>query len=163
MIEVFPFAPRDWVADASGRVAKVRSVYEGSPDEVLLDLTLYSDRGDKIGRESPPCGGPRTFEPACSAEFWHRISKPVFPIPFKWVPNEQGTSFVAKRVAGEKLPPAKWQPKPRKFTPRPPSDESELRQALQMIADGHNDARSLALSVLRRSDLTKSSGPTVAP
>jgi hypothetical protein len=60
---VFPFRPGDWVSDQSGNVAKVKGVWEGKPGEVLIDLVLYNRSGERIGRDSPAMGGPRTFEP----------------------------------------------------------------------------------------------------
>lgn len=59
------------------RIAQVKEAYELA-GEVLLDLVLYRRDGTKIGRESPPCGGPRNFEPACPAEFWELIEEPDF-------------------------------------------------------------------------------------
>lgn len=146
---VFPFKPGDWVSNDADRVAQVKSVY-GEGDEVLLDLVLYDWKGDKVGRESPACGGPRTFEPACSAEGWERVAEPDFPIRPTWVPTADGSGLVSRMWAGERLPPANWKPRPRRRTAvRPPQDDA-LRRALQAIADGHNDPRTLARTVLGR-------------
>ncbi|WP_296540149.1 hypothetical protein [Rhizorhabdus sp.] len=149
-MEVFPFKPGDWVAEpGTERVAKVKSVYEGAPGEVLLDLVIFSDKGDKLGRTSPICGGPRTFEPACSAQWWERIEEPRFPIQMKWVPNGKGGSTL-QRWAGKRLPPANWRKPARRagIILIPPDDE--FRKALETIAAGHNDARALAAEVLAR-------------
>lgn len=74
------FQPGQWVVDTSdfGRVAKVKDVYIGEP---CLDLVLYARDGERLGRVSPPEGGPRNFEPACDAEHWRPIRKPAFPLP----------------------------------------------------------------------------------
>jgi hypothetical protein len=164
---VFPYRPRDWVFDGR-RVAKVKSVWEDR-GEVLLDLVFYDYAGNVVGRESDPMGGPRTFEPACSAEHWQRITEPSFPIALRWV--QAGEKRVAQFVAGDPLPPAQWKkPKRRarfaKFVPDdrlPPAQwkkpkrrarfakfvpDDRLRRALKEIADGHNDPRTLAKEVL---------------
>lgn len=71
--------PGQWVVRRSfNQVGKVADVYG---DGTLIDVVLYAHDGSRIGRESPPCGGPRGFEPACPAENWIAIKKPDFPIP----------------------------------------------------------------------------------
>lgn len=145
---VFPFKPGDWVANASGRVAKVKGVWEGDPGEVLLDLWMYSRRGERTGRESSACGGPRTFEPACTADWWHRIPEPSFPLREKWVPDGKG-KLVARLFTGDPLPPANWTPPKRKARPIKIPDDP-YRKVLEAIADGHNDARGLAEIALGR-------------
>lgn len=154
---VFPFKPGDWVTDGFGHVAKVKGVREGAPGETLLDLWLYSRQGDRVGRESPSMGGPRTYEPACSSEGWLRIAKPDFPLELKWVPNDNGT-VSAGYYAGKPLPPANWTPPKRKAgatspflraLERLPKDDP-FRKTLEAIADGHNDPRRLAATALGR-------------
>lgn len=147
-----PFRPRDWVAQKGdhSKVAKVRDVYRDDEGVVFLDLWIYSKDGDKIGRDSPPLGGPRNFEPACNAENWDRIKEPRFPITLKWVEGADGRR-TAQYIAGEILPSANWTPKPRKPRSDPlvnPYDE--MRKTLEAIADGHNDPRALAKAVLGR-------------
>lgn len=141
---VFPVRPRDWVMCGS-RVARVRAVhhYEG---ELLADLVIYSLSGDQIGRESPVEGGPKTFEPMCSLEGWERCSEPSFPMELKWVPQPGGGS-VAKYWS-KRLPPANYR-KPKQRSARAPvADRDEFRVALERIARGHNDPRTLAAEVL---------------
>lgn len=149
MSEPLPFKPGDWVASRGDhdRIARVRSVYR-LDGEVCLDLVMYSPKGDRIGRESPALGGPRTFEPCCASDHWDRISDPRFPIPMMWVPDGDGRK-VLRRVAGKVLPPAEYVPKPRKSSYRAKSDDG-LRRALEAIADGHNDPRRLAEETLGR-------------
>lgn len=138
-----PFRPRDWVADDGGRVAKVRDVYRDR-GELLLDLVIYDRSGEKVGRESPAMGGPRSFEPCCSAEGWRRIAEPDFPISLKWVGG------VARYWPGETIGPANWiRPARKGGAARLPDDR--LRRALEAIANGHNDARALAAETLGRS------------
>lgn len=144
-MEVFPFAPRDWVSDSSDRIAQVKAVYEGDPGEVLLDLVYYDRSGERLGRVSPPEGGPRTFEPACSAEGWERVSEPYFPIQLRGVPSGDGRS-VLRFWAGERLPPAKWRRRPAKM--RSATQNNRYRAALEEIAAGHNDARARARQAL---------------
>jgi hypothetical protein len=143
----YPFMPSDWVADDAERIGRVKAVY-GEPGEVLLDIVLYDHHGDRIGRMSPACGGPRTFEPACSGGDWRRIKEPNFPLVPKWVAD--GERHTLKISAGPALPPVAWTPKPRKsrYVPRP--DDRRFKRALEQIADGHNDARQLAKDTLKR-------------
>ncbi len=48
--------------------------------EGAYDLVIYARDGTRIGRESPAMGGPRGFEPFCSAENWQKIEEPRFPL-----------------------------------------------------------------------------------
>lgn len=141
-----PFKPKDWVAEEGthARIGQVKDVYRVG-DEVLLDLIMFELSGVKLGRTSPAIGGPRTFEPACSAEGWERISEPAFPIPLKWVPTENG-EVVARYVAGTRLPPASYVR--RHKSGKKALQNANLKRALEAIADGHNDPRQLATEVL---------------
>jgi hypothetical protein len=150
VIEALPFKPGDWAVDHIERVAKVKAVYRDCED-ILLDLVIYDWKGNRVGRESPVCGGPRSFEPACDAKDWQRIARPAFPVTPKWMPNETG-GVTARTWAGQRLPPANYTPKPRRTPASAPATDPALRLALEQIADGHNDARALAKSVLRRRD-----------
>lgn len=73
------FRPGAWVASLANldtpRIAQVRDCYE-LDGELLLDLVIYRRDGTRVGRESPACGGPRTFEPACPASGWGLIESP---------------------------------------------------------------------------------------
>jgi hypothetical protein len=145
-MDVFPFKPGDWVQDGCDRIAKIKDVWEDR-GQVLLDLVMFDHSGDKLGRVSPVMGGPRTFEPACSAQGWERIAKPDFPIVMTWRDNGNGT--VSPRMwGGDRLPPANWKKRQRKTAVVVRSDD-RIRRALQAIADGHNDPRTLALEVLK--------------
>ena len=104
--ETFPVKPGDWISNDSGRVAKVKAVY-GSTGELCIDLWLYDRKGERTGRESPACGGPRSFEPACSWDGWFRIDEPTFPAPLRWVPCGDG-KVTARHVAGKRLPDRAW-------------------------------------------------------
>ena len=77
----YELAEGNWVADFTDaerpRIARVKDIYSVAGD-VVLDLVLYSRDGTKIGRESPACGGPRGFEPACPIENWAQIEEPDF-------------------------------------------------------------------------------------
>lgn len=150
MSDPLPFKPGDWVVDLSERVALVKGVSRFQ-DEVLLDLYMYSLRGERIGRTSPACGGPRTYEPCCSAEGWERLDgEPDWPIKVKAVPTGDG-HVTWKLWAGKRNPePANYVPRERRGGRRIRFDDSKLRRALEQIADGHNDARALANKVLGR-------------
>lgn len=146
-MERYPFKPGDWVQDGGDRVAKVKSVWDQN-GEVLLDLVMFSHTGEREGRTSPAMGGPRTFEPACDAAGWERITPPVFPMVPKWVTNPDG-SRTARMWGGDRLPPANWKPPVRKGRVVALSPDDRLVLALRAIAEGHNDPRTLAISVLQ--------------
>jgi len=85
------FEPDAWVVDLTfNRVARVKDVYA---DGDHLDLVFYERSGDRLGRVSPPMGGPRGFEPACAAENWRLIEPPNFPLP-RWGSLEQNVSLI---------------------------------------------------------------------
>lgn len=144
----YPVKPSDWVSDDGERIGRVKNVY-GSEGDLLLDIVMYDHRGNKLGRISPACGGPRTFEPACPAENWRRVNEPQFPMVPKWV--EEGGRHVLKISAGPALPALSWMPKPRRTRYVPRLEDDRFKRALQQIADGHNDARQLAKDTLQRS------------
>jgi len=80
-----PYAKGDWVAEAPDNnrpsIAKVRDCYwDDFAKEWVADLILYSAEGDRIGRESPACGGPTGFEPCVPVRDWRRIERPDFPL-----------------------------------------------------------------------------------
>lgn len=139
-----PFKPGDWVQGAGDRVAYVRAVYRDR-GEVLLDLVLYGWDGEKTGRESPACGGPRTFEPACGSDGWERIKAPNFPIRPTWVPDGNGHA-ISRMWGGQRLGPANYTPRKRRGGGM--NNNDRLRIALQQIADGDNDARAVARKAL---------------
>lgn len=149
-ITIFPFKPRDWISDRSGRIARVKTIYEGRPGEILFDIIMYDRDGSCLGRTSPVMGGPRTYEPSCSIEGWHRIPEPDFPISLVWV--EKGGRRTARYYTGDPLPPANWK-KPARRARRLAAlidYPDPYKKALEQIADGHNDARDLAEKVLGR-------------
>lgn len=144
----YPFKPGDWVAGKGdhSRIAKVKDVSRDLDGEVLLDLWIYRSDGTRIGRLSPALSGPKTFEPGCDAVAWERISKPTFPIKIRWI--DTAGRRVARHDAGPALVPANWtRPTPRSRATAQPSDD-QLRRALEAIAAGHNDPRSLAAEAL---------------
>lgn len=84
---VLPIVQGDWVASrdhgSRPQIGRVRQSYwDREPGgEVIMDVVLFSPEGEKIGRESVPCGGPKSFEPACSFDDrWMRIEPPDFPL-----------------------------------------------------------------------------------
>ena len=147
---LFPFKPGDWVIDngIGTKIAKVKGIDLHSNGEVTMDLWMYSRDGIRLGRVSPIEGGPRTFEPCCSIEGWSRIAEPNFPITLKWVPRGRDGAMVGVFWAGDPLPPANW--KKRKHQARAGTfTDKHLREALEQIATGHNDATRVAREALR--------------
>ncbi len=131
-----PVRPKDWISNEAGRVAMVKAV-DVIDGKVVVDLWLYDDRGRRTGRESPVCGGPRTFEPSCDWIGWHRIDKPTFPVPIKWVPNDEG-GVTAAKVAGKRMPDREWvRPgiaRVRRSAVRVPTPSGNLDPVLQATA-----------------------------
>lgn len=82
----------DWVASRVDpgqfsshiQLAKVKDVYRDPVDPLkgrwLMDLVFYARDGAKLGRVSPAMGGPRGFEPACTASLWAKIAEPDFEV-----------------------------------------------------------------------------------
>lgn len=147
---LFPFRPRDWVMDQSGRVATVKEIRD-CDGEILFDLVMYDHSGGRLGRVSPALGGPRTFEPMCSIDGWERVAAPTFPMVPKWVNQPDGTSRAM--YWSNRLPPANWR-KPKPKAAKLPSglvkdiENDHLRQALEKIANGDNDPRATAREAL---------------
>lgn len=56
------------------QLGRVHSVYEDG----TIDIVIYGASGERIGRVSPAMGGPRGFEPCCSADLWTPIQRPDF-------------------------------------------------------------------------------------
>lgn len=83
-IEVLPIVQGDWVAtitDGVPEIGRVKLSWREPSGEVLMNIVLYAPTGAVIGRQSPACGGPKTFEPAVPFdERWQRIEKPRFPL-----------------------------------------------------------------------------------
>lgn len=76
-----PAKPGQWVA-GEDRIGKVREAHPADELDAsgYYDIVLYARDGSLIGRESPAMGGPRGFEPFCSAAHWRPIRKPAFPL-----------------------------------------------------------------------------------
>ena len=77
-----PFHRGEWVAQiqlAQPTIGMVKDVY-ALDGEWLVDVVVWSWNGKKLGRVSPPEGGPKTYEPACPAKNYCRIEKPKFPL-----------------------------------------------------------------------------------
>lgn len=146
-IPSFPVKPGDWVERVGngGAVAKVRAVYWGVDNEVLVDLKMHDLNGNALDRQSPAMGGPRTFEPACEfTGHWQRISEPKFPIRLMWIPNGKGTMTAVHVSGGDPLPNRTWLPRKRKTKARvapilgnydPRGEAAGLRLAAQELRD----------------------------
>jgi hypothetical protein len=79
-----PFRKGQWVARLNERqplFGTIRDVYLCDMDLVwVMDVVVYSPQGDRVGRASPPEGGPTTYEPALPCSQFQRIQTPNFPI-----------------------------------------------------------------------------------
>lgn len=103
----FPARAGDWIAQGETmvRVVQIKRIYDdhlNGTREFLADLILFDLKGNKIGRESPVEGGPRTFEPACSLVGWQRIEKPDFPIKMVWENRGDGLQRIFLRSIEKK-------------------------------------------------------------
>jgi hypothetical protein len=74
------FSKGDWVVDTEddhsplfGRVKEVWS-------DGTIDVFVYAPHGEKIGRRSPACGGPKGYEPCLTASRFALIEEPAFPL-----------------------------------------------------------------------------------
>jgi hypothetical protein len=63
----------DTVAPIFGKVKQVWS-------DGTLDLIVYTPNGERIGRRSPPEGGPKSYEPCLTASRFVQIEEPDFPL-----------------------------------------------------------------------------------
>lgn len=152
--EDLPFKPGDWVHDNT-RVAKVKDVYACSSNgEVLLDLYIYNLDGDRLGRTSPALGGPKTYEPCCSAKNWIRIPRPSFPLKLAWIsdPAKPGVKTMGYWF-GNPLPPAKWAKPPKRPKAKLDSKWQDVpsfsREQLDHLVDlftGANDPMSQSIA-----------------
>jgi hypothetical protein len=82
MNKAAPFNQGDWVAGVDTERPTIGMVKDCGLDAIgwYIDIVVYRHDGQKIGRDSPPEGGPTSFEPACPAERYRKIQKPQFPL-----------------------------------------------------------------------------------
>lgn len=77
-----PFKRGDWAAQVGVRTpafGRVIDVFDMDGDW-FINIVLHDLKGNRVGRSSPPMGGPTTFEPACPAKNYRKIKRPAFPI-----------------------------------------------------------------------------------
>lgn len=74
-------APGTWATNGS-RLGKIKEAYapDGSSPSGAYDVVIYDRDGKRVGRDSPALGGPKQFEPCCSADLWRGIKAPKFPL-----------------------------------------------------------------------------------
>ena len=99
-----PVVKGDWIEsrEYNPRVGRVVDSYwksdaDGGDPLCMVDVAIYAISGNKVGRESPAMGGPRTYEPWLSYSEWFRIAKPAFPLKLLWVPDADVTGQVVNR------------------------------------------------------------------
>lgn len=103
---VLPIAQGDWVATKdhgmSIQIGRVRASYwDREPGgKVCMDVVLYDTGGVKIGRDSIPLDGPKSFEPSLTFDgYWQRIDPPRFPLDRHFVklpiPDKPGSVTLA--------------------------------------------------------------------
>jgi len=76
------FEKGKWVAEKDTRRPLLGIIKDVWSDEhgVSLDIIVHTWNGERVGRVSPPEGGPTTFEPCCHANHYALIEKPQFPL-----------------------------------------------------------------------------------
>ncbi len=160
-----PFKPGDWVSNAS-QVAMVKDVYLAQ-GEIVLDLVLYSRSGDKIGRESPACGGPRSFEPCCPSSGWFRIKKPDFPMRMVWQEADDDPTKVVASWYVKKLPSGKFFPRKKSAARRvvvsdfdPELEAASRRMAAQQLRDIAKTAGNMAPVLIERAKMLEDEAKT---
>jgi hypothetical protein len=151
---LYPAKPGDWVAPKWGltHVGKIKSIYldpalKSAPDAesaFLIDLVLYAFNGDRIGRKSAACGGPKHFEPACAWNDYRRINPPKFPLELHWIEKRSGQK-VAEYNLGPHLEDRAWAPPAKRNAVAPRSvsplgnqiniEIAGLRMAAEIIRD----------------------------
>jgi len=141
--KAMPIRGNGWVQNLTGDVAQIRSVYRDTESgEVLMDLWMYSHKGDKLGRVSPVEGGPRTFEPAVTYDdYWFRIHPPIFPLKLRR--QEDGTyDYQQQRILDGA------------YLPRPPRVEAAVHTLKNVdeanIATSHRMAAQELRETIRR-------------
>lgn len=86
----------DWVARNDGTYRPtfgiVKKVWRDKFG-TALDIIIYDWQGNRVGRgrESPPEGGPTTYEPACPAKYFSKINEPKFPLELDITQNYAGS------------------------------------------------------------------------
>ena len=117
-----PVLKGDWIETKNEplRIGRVRDSYwdTSAPREgdvkCFVDVTLYGYGGERIGRESPVLGGPRTYEPYLDYSEWKRVEKPAFPVEMRWMPSENGGSVARYATLADDLGDRTTAPRPRK-------------------------------------------------
>lgn len=142
-----PVKKNDWVQSRHdpGTVGRVRDCYPdpSDPRKILIDVWMYHRDGRNLGRVSPECGGPKTFEPALDYEDWQRTSEPQFPLQLVWKPQDDGTRVTAWSGGQKILPDRAYVPKPRAPSSNkattvnfdPEKEAAALRRAAQELRD----------------------------
>ena len=155
--ESLPLRGGCWVMQGTGtgiRVAKVKACYRMG-GEILLDLWMYARDGERLGRTSPVCGGPRSFEPACAFEGWVRIEEPAFPPRPAWVPTGDGEARTMG-YSGTKVIPFG------RFLPRKPAARQAAPKARHSDYDPQLEASSRRLAAQELRDLARTMPPEAA-
>lgn len=152
---ILPVVQGDWVArDAGGdfEIARVRQAYLDD-GIVYCDLVPYSLAGENIGRQSPPEGGPKAFEPWCqfTDNGWQRIERPAFPLKreMAYTPSGDGKVTLSLTVFHDKRGSVK--PKPVRTKPRKQSgDHPRGRVRIVHVPGDPSNAPQIEVASLRR-------------
>lgn len=83
--DVLPIVQGDWVSTPGHhmgiQLGRVKQSWRDTDGRVYMNVVLYLPSGEDVGRLSPPCGGPKRFEPAIEFnDNWQRIERPEFPL-----------------------------------------------------------------------------------
>jgi hypothetical protein len=75
-----PLKAGDWVVDKDDNYTPIFGKVKKVWFDGTLDLIVYSSSGERIGRRSPPEGGPTSYEPCLTADRFVKIEEPDFPL-----------------------------------------------------------------------------------
>lgn len=161
-----PVVRGDWIESRNdsqpqiGKVVNSQWVERDGKLACMVDVALYAYSGDRIGRQSPAMGGPRTYEPWVAYADWFRIEKPYFPVKLDWVENKGvggatlGWVTNARRIEDRTEHPRKRKsagyrpravPKPANTDFDPELEVRTRRMAAQELRDVHRETPSPAL------------------
>lgn len=73
----------DWVAEPNVRRPHFGIIKE-TWDDGSIDIIMFTHNGERVGRLSPPEGGPTAYEPCCPGASYAKIEKPEFPLKLEF-------------------------------------------------------------------------------
>jgi|GEM_PF-1510402 len=76
------FGKGHWVRERdidNPELGHIKETYwDSTAKEWVMNLIIHSQDGERLGRTSPPRGGPSNYEPCVPCQFWEPIDQPDF-------------------------------------------------------------------------------------